>query len=95
MSMTSAVVLLLALGGFAGDTFAAEPSAVVATIQAPNVVPITARLVTSTFLYRTVVGRENPNLAFEAVARVWLPRGPWKRLMVEQLHKAAIAFDPY
>lgn len=182
MFMTSAFVLLLALGGIAGGTFAAEPPPVSATIQAPNVVPITPRLVTSgqpsaealsrlgaqgfgaviylapptssdavpgeadivrrqglefinipiefgdptdadfhafvaamdklkdrkvlvhcqvnmrastmTFLYRTVVGRENPDLAYESVARVWSPRGAWKRLLVAQLQKAGIDFDP-
>ncbi len=183
MFMPSAFVLLLALGTFAGDNLAAEPPPVSATIEAPNVVPISARLVTSgqpsaevlarlgaqgfgaviylapptssdavpgeaeivrkqglefinipiefgdptdadfqafvaamdklkdrkvlvhcqvnmrastmTFLYRTVVGRENPDLAYESVTRVWSPRGAWRRLIVEQLHKAKIDFDPF
>jgi protein tyrosine phosphatase (PTP) superfamily phosphohydrolase (DUF442 family) len=56
---------------------------------------VNMRASTMTFLYRTVVGRENPDLAYESVARVWSPRGAWKRLMVEQLHKAAIDFDPF
>lgn len=183
MFMTSAFVLVLALGAFAGDTLAAEPPPVAATIEAPNVVPITPRLVTSgqpsaealsrlgaqgfgaviylapptssdavpgeadivrrqglefinipiefgdptdadfqafvvamnrlgdrkvlvhcqvnmrastmTFLYRTVVGREHPDLAYESVARVWSPRGAWKRLILAQLRNAAIDFDPF
>lgn len=56
---------------------------------------VNMRASTMTFLYRTVVGRENPDLAYESVARVWSPRGAWKRLMVEQLHKAAITFEPF
>lgn len=182
MFMKSALVLILALGTGAGGTIAAEAPSIASAIQAPNVVPISARLVTSgqpnaeslsrlgaqgfgaviylapptssdavageadivrrqglefinipiefgdpteadfqafiaamnrlkdrkvlvhcqvnmrastmTFLYRTVVGHENPDLAYESVARVWSPRGAWKRLIVEQLQKAAIAFDP-
>ena len=48
-----------------------------------------------TFLYRVIVGGEKPELAYESVARVWSPEGPWKRLLVSQLRKAGIAFDPY
>ena len=46
------------------------------------------------FLYRVIVGRENPDRAYEAVARVWSPSGPWKDLIVTQLRKAGIAFEP-
>lgn len=56
---------------------------------------VNMRASTMTFLYRTVVGREDPVLAYESVARVWSPRGAWKRLMAEQLHKAAIDFEPF
>jgi protein tyrosine phosphatase (PTP) superfamily phosphohydrolase (DUF442 family) len=48
-----------------------------------------------TFLYRVIVGRENPELAYESVARIWSPEGPWKRLIVSELRKAGIAFEPY
>ena len=47
------------------------------------------------FLYRVVVRREEPERAYEAVARVWSPSGPWKALIVAQLRKAGIAFEPY
>jgi hypothetical protein len=48
-----------------------------------------------TFLYRVIVGREAPEQAYEPVARVWSPRGPWKKLLIAQLRKAGIAFEPY
>lgn len=48
-----------------------------------------------TFLYRVIVGREPPEQAYESVARVWSPEGPWKRLLISQLRKARIAFEPY
>jgi protein tyrosine phosphatase (PTP) superfamily phosphohydrolase (DUF442 family) len=183
MFMKSAQVLILALGTAAGGAIAANAPAVTSAIEAPNVVPISARLVTSgqpnaeslsrlgaqgfgaviylapptspdavageadivrkqglefinipiefgdpteadfqafveamnrlkdrkvlvhcqvnmrastmTFLYRSVVGRENADLAYESVARVWSPRGAWKRLIQDQLNKAATAFDPF
>lgn len=47
------------------------------------------------FLYRTTVLREAPDAAYEAVAKVWSPRAPWKALMVAQLRKHQIAFEPY
>jgi len=48
-----------------------------------------------TFLYRAVVLREDPDRAYEAVARVWSPQGPWKALIVAELGRAGIAFEPY
>lgn len=48
-----------------------------------------------TFLYRVIVGRESPERAYESVARVWSPDGPWKSLLTVQLRKARIAFEPY
>jgi protein tyrosine phosphatase (PTP) superfamily phosphohydrolase (DUF442 family) len=56
---------------------------------------VNMRASTMTFLYRTIVRREKPELAYESVARVWSPRGPWKSLMVSQLQKAAIVFEPF
>jgi protein tyrosine phosphatase (PTP) superfamily phosphohydrolase (DUF442 family) len=47
------------------------------------------------FLYRVVVGRENPDAAYEAVAQVWSPHGPWKDLIVTVLRRNRIAFQPY
>lgn len=56
---------------------------------------VNMRASTMTFLYRTTVLHEAPEQAYEAVARVWSPKGPWKQLIVTQLGKARIAFDPY
>jgi len=47
------------------------------------------------FLYRAIVAREDADRAYEAVARVWSPSGPWKELIVGELRKAGIAFEPY
>jgi protein tyrosine phosphatase (PTP) superfamily phosphohydrolase (DUF442 family) len=56
---------------------------------------VNMRASTMTFLYRVIVDRENPEKAYESVARVWAPHGPWKTLMMSQLRKAGVAFDPY
>jgi protein tyrosine phosphatase (PTP) superfamily phosphohydrolase (DUF442 family) len=56
---------------------------------------VNMRASSMTFLYRVIVGLERPEQAFESVARVWSPGGPWKRLLISQLRKAQIAFEPY
>ena len=56
---------------------------------------VNLRASSMTFLYRVIAGHEKPDTAYEAVARVWSPEGPWKRLLVAQLRKARIAFEPY
>ncbi len=47
------------------------------------------------FLHRVIVGRESAELAYEAVARVWSPTGPWKSLIVAMLRKHGNEFEPY
>ena len=47
------------------------------------------------FLYRAIRLREDPATAYEAVARVWSPRGVWRRLLVAQLALANVPFEPY
>ncbi len=47
------------------------------------------------FLYRAIIGKEDPHQAYQSVAAVWVPDGPWKKLMSEQLKKARIDFEPY
>ena len=47
------------------------------------------------FLHRVVVGKEAPEQAYEAVAKVWSPRGPWRELIVAVLRKHQIGFEPY
>jgi protein tyrosine phosphatase (PTP) superfamily phosphohydrolase (DUF442 family) len=47
------------------------------------------------FLHRVIVGHEPPDKAYEAVTRVWSPRGPWKALIVKVLRKNGVGFEPY
>jgi protein tyrosine phosphatase (PTP) superfamily phosphohydrolase (DUF442 family) len=56
---------------------------------------VNMRASSMTFLYRTIVLHEPPEQAYEAVAKVWSPKGPWKELIVSELRKAQIHFDPY
>jgi protein tyrosine phosphatase (PTP) superfamily phosphohydrolase (DUF442 family) len=56
---------------------------------------VNMRASTMTFLYRVIVRHEDPEKAYEAVAAVWSPEGPWKALLVTELRKAGIAFEPY
>jgi protein tyrosine phosphatase (PTP) superfamily phosphohydrolase (DUF442 family) len=56
---------------------------------------VNMRASTMTFLYRVIVGHEKPEQAYESVAKVWSPEGPWKRLVASQLRRAGIAFEPY
>jgi protein tyrosine phosphatase (PTP) superfamily phosphohydrolase (DUF442 family) len=56
---------------------------------------VNMRASSMTFLYRVIVGHEPPEQAYESVARVWAPQGAWKRLLISQLRKAKIDFEPY
>jgi protein tyrosine phosphatase (PTP) superfamily phosphohydrolase (DUF442 family) len=47
------------------------------------------------FLHRAINQRADPQRAYEAVATVWSPQGPWRQLLVEQLAKHRINFEPY
>lgn len=47
------------------------------------------------FLYGTIVGKESPEAAWKDVERIWTPRGPWKRLIEEQLKKHGVSFDAF
>jgi protein tyrosine phosphatase (PTP) superfamily phosphohydrolase (DUF442 family) len=47
------------------------------------------------FLYRAIVEKQDPARAYEAVARVWSPEGPWKSLIATELRKNGVAFEPY
>lgn len=46
-------------------------------------------------LYRVVVRGVKPELAYESVVKVWSPHGPWKDLLVTELRRAGVAFEPY
>lgn len=54
---------------------------------------INMRASSMVFLYRTIVGKENPNKAFEAVERVWVPNGVWQRFTASELKANGIAFE--
>ena len=53
------------------------------------------RASTMVFLYRTIVAKEDPQRAYEAVIKVWLPQGPWKELIRDELRQHNIDFEPY
>jgi len=42
-----------------------------------------------------VVEKAEPRQAYEQVARIWTPSGPWKTLMLDQLRQHQINFDPF
>lgn len=56
---------------------------------------VNMRASSMTFLYRALVLKEDPRLAYESVAKVWAPHGPWKKLIVDQLQKNKVNFEPY
>jgi protein tyrosine phosphatase (PTP) superfamily phosphohydrolase (DUF442 family) len=56
---------------------------------------VNMRASTLVFLYRAIALREDPRVAWDAVARVWSPNGPWKNLVQEQLLVHKIDFDPF
>ncbi|WP_052128483.1 protein tyrosine phosphatase family protein [Neosynechococcus sphagnicola] len=56
---------------------------------------VNMRASSMTFLYRVIVDHEAPDQAYQAVAKVWSPEGPWKKLLVTELRKAGIDFEPY
>ncbi len=47
------------------------------------------------FLYRVITLKEDPRIAYEAVAGVWAPNGPWRRLIESQLRRHKVAFELY
>ncbi len=42
-----------------------------------------------------VTRKEDPGVAYEAVAKVWSPDGPWKTLIQTLLRKNGVSFEPY
>lgn len=56
---------------------------------------VNMRASSMTFLYRVIVDHEPPERAYEAVAQIWSPLGPWKQLLLSQLSQAGISFEPY
>ena len=56
---------------------------------------VNMRASSMTFLYRVIVRGVKPEQAYESVAKVWSPQGPWKDLLVAELRRAGVAFEPY
>ncbi|MBC7502387.1 MAG: protein tyrosine phosphatase family protein, partial [Herminiimonas sp.] len=56
---------------------------------------INLRASSMTFLYRTIVGKEDPQVAFAPVEKVWVPTGVWQKFIETQLKANGIMFDPF
>ena len=56
---------------------------------------INLRASSMVFLHRAITAKEDPRVAYDAVARVWSPDGAWKTLMRTLLRKNGVNFDPY
>jgi protein tyrosine phosphatase (PTP) superfamily phosphohydrolase (DUF442 family) len=55
---------------------------------------VNMRASTMVFLHRTITLKEDPAAAYDAVSRIWSPEGVWRVLVIEQLKKHKIAFQP-
>lgn len=47
------------------------------------------------FLHRVIIGKEDPQTAYEMVSRVWSPNRTWKRFINEMLQKNHIPFEAF
>lgn len=56
---------------------------------------INLRASSMVFLHRVITAKEDPRVAYDAVAKVWSPDGAWKTLMRTLLRKNGVNFDPY
>ena len=56
---------------------------------------INLRASSMVFLHRVITVKEDPRVAYDAVASVWSPDATWKALMRTLLRKNGINFDPY
>jgi protein tyrosine phosphatase (PTP) superfamily phosphohydrolase (DUF442 family) len=55
---------------------------------------VNLRASTMVFLHRVLTLKEEPSRAYESVTRVWSPEGPWRTLVIEQLKKHKVGFQP-
>lgn len=46
------------------------------------------------FLYRVLRAKEDPERAYQDVAKVWSPDGKWKQFIETMLRKHGVAFEP-
>lgn len=56
---------------------------------------VNMRASSMTFLYRAVIEHQDPEKAYESVAQIWSPEGPWKHFIAAELKQAGISFQPY
>jgi protein tyrosine phosphatase (PTP) superfamily phosphohydrolase (DUF442 family) len=56
---------------------------------------VNLRASTLVFLYRVIALKEDVGKAYDDVARVWSPRGPWKSLATSMLRKHGVEFELY
>lgn len=54
---------------------------------------VTMRASSMVFLYRTIINKEDPYLAFQSLEKVWVPDGVWLQFMQKQLREHGILFD--
>jgi protein tyrosine phosphatase (PTP) superfamily phosphohydrolase (DUF442 family) len=54
---------------------------------------INLRASSMVFLYRAIVLKEDPRPAYDAVEKVWVPRGAWRHLIEAQLRKHKVDFE--
>jgi protein tyrosine phosphatase (PTP) superfamily phosphohydrolase (DUF442 family) len=47
------------------------------------------------FLHRVIVGKEDPDTAYQPVARLWSPPAAWKRFIAGTLRSHGVSFEPY
>ncbi len=56
---------------------------------------VNMRASSMTFLYRVLIEHQNPEKAYESVAQIWSPEGPWMNFIAAELKQAGIPFEPY
>lgn len=55
---------------------------------------VNMRASTLVFLHRVLVRKQDPELAWTAVSRVWTPDGPWRALIDAALKRGGVRFEP-
>ncbi|GAA0748403.1 protein tyrosine phosphatase family protein [Ideonella azotifigens] len=47
------------------------------------------------FLHRVITGKEDPEVAYASVTKVWAPSGVWREFIVNTLRAHDVDFEPY
>jgi protein tyrosine phosphatase (PTP) superfamily phosphohydrolase (DUF442 family) len=84
--------------GAPAEAHALAVSAALTRLQPKKVLvhcQVNMRASTLVFLHRVLRGNESPELAYEAVVKVWSPAGAWRELLLAQLRKHNVNFQPY